>query len=177
MYKILLFCLLSSPGLCFTQKTINVTGSNISSRDAQTILDYHNKVRNELGVPSLQWSQKLSLYAQNWADSLANTFACHIIHRKICGENGLQYGENLFMGSSSQFYKPIDAAIAWYNEKQKYSYGKLTESNWYRTGHYTQMIWKETKEVGIGVATCPNGSIIVVANYYPAGNFIGQFPY
>ncbi len=177
MPKILLLTLLFYSGLCFSQKTIIITGSNISSKDAQTVLDYHNKIRKELGIPPLQWSQKLSTYAQTWADSLSSTYNCRIFHRKDCGENGLQYGENLFMGSSSQFYKPIDATIAWYNEKQKYSYGKLTEKNWYQTGHYTQMIWKNTKELGIGLATCSNGSIIIVANYYPSGNFIGQFPY
>ncbi|MEI6088085.1 MAG: CAP domain-containing protein [Bacteroidota bacterium] len=45
------------------------------------------------------------------------------------------------------------------------------------SGHYTQMVWKNTKEVGVGVSTCPNGAIIIVANYFPAGNYMRQFPY
>jgi hypothetical protein len=39
------------------------------------------------------------------------------------------------------------------------------------------MIWKNTKEIGVGIATCPAGGLIVVANYNPPGNFMGEFPY
>ena len=37
------------------------------------------------------------------------------------------------------------------------------------------MIWKNSKEVGIGKARDQNGKVIVVANYSPPGNYIGQF--
>ena len=43
-------------------------------------------------------------------------------------------------------------------------------------GHFTQVVWKSTTEAGFGVAVCPNNQImIVVGNYSPAGNFMGQF--
>ncbi len=65
----------------------------------------------------------------------------------------------------------------WYGEKEKYTYSKLGEGNWMETGHYTQMIWKNTTEIGVGIATCPSGGVIVVANYNPPGNFSGEYPY
>jgi hypothetical protein len=39
------------------------------------------------------------------------------------------------------------------------------------------MVWKSTKEVGVGVAYCKNGGIIVSASYFPAGNIVGETPY
>jgi hypothetical protein len=44
-----------------------------------------------------------------------------------------------------------------------------------KTGHFTQVVWKNSTQVGFGVAVAPNGSFYAVANYYPAGNFTGQF--
>jgi hypothetical protein len=66
--------------------------------------------------------------------------------------------------------------MGWYNEIKNYTYSKIDDSN-SNAWHYTQMIWKNTKEVGLGMATCPNGNVVIVANYNPAGNFSGEFPY
>ena len=43
------------------------------------------------------------------------------------------------------------------------------------TGHFTQVVWKGSKELGIARASDNKGRIYVVANYAPAGNFIGDF--
>lgn len=44
------------------------------------------------------------------------------------------------------------------------------------TGHFTQVVWKNTKNLGVGVAFANNGNkAIVVANYFPPGNYQGQF--
>lgn len=37
------------------------------------------------------------------------------------------------------------------------------------------MVWKKTTSVGLGIAKGSNGSWIVVANYDPPGNFVGQY--
>lgn len=37
------------------------------------------------------------------------------------------------------------------------------------TGHFTQMVWLNTKYFGIGKATSHTGKIFVVAYYYPPG--------
>lgn len=41
--------------------------------------------------------------------------------------------------------------------------------------HFTQMVWKSTKEAGFGMAKGRSGRVVIVANYHPAGNVIGQF--
>ena len=37
------------------------------------------------------------------------------------------------------------------------------------------MIWKESKELGMGMARSKNGRTLIVANYHPRGNYIGKF--
>jgi pathogenesis-related protein 1 len=153
------------------------TGSDIKSADATAILNHHNEVRKDKGVAALTWSPQLAAYAQLWADHLAKNNNCSIKHRGNAGENGKQYGENIFWGSDAMAYPPVQASYNWYGEKKDYTYRKINGSSWYNTGHYTQMIWKDTREMGVGVAVCANGAIIVVANYWPAGNVFGEFPY
>ena len=43
-------------------------------------------------------------------------------------------------------------------------------------GHYTQLVWKNTTEVGCAKVTCGNQTIWV-CNYNPPGNYVGQKPY
>lgn len=43
-------------------------------------------------------------------------------------------------------------------------------------GHFTQVIWKGSREIGVGRAFAEDGlRVFVVCNYYPAGNVIGRF--
>ena len=166
MNKFIVMALLFASSYSYAQNINDETGSRISAPDAQKVLDHHNLVRKEVGVPALTWSKELAAFAQQWADHLAstNTFA----HRP-----NNQYGENIFMGSGS--YTALDASLSWYDEKKDYTYSKLSSGG--STGHYTQMIWKNTTQIGVGVAIGANGDIYVVANYSPAGNYIGEFPY
>ena len=41
-------------------------------------------------------------------------------------------------------------------------------------GHFTQLVWKGSREVGIGRAQSRDGKWFVVANFFPAGNYIGR---
>ncbi|RXY91726.1 CAP domain-containing protein, partial [Klebsiella pneumoniae] len=48
--------------------------------------------------------------------------------------------------------------------------------NWKDAGHYSQIVWRETREVGCAIET-GNGMDVLVCRYFPAGNVIGQSPY
>ncbi len=160
----------------FSQTNNDTTGSIISLSNAKKILNHHNDVRKEIGVGKIIWNKQLARYAQQWANYLADSNHCQLKHRVAPGENGKDYGENIFWGSDKSI-SPMEASLSWYSEKKDYKYQKVDNKNYLKTGHYTQMIWKNTKEMGVGVAVCPNGGMIVVANYYPAGNYIGEYPY
>jgi pathogenesis-related protein 1 len=177
MLKYVLVLLVFTNGMLVNAQTITQTGSKISAQQAEEVLQHHNKVREKVGAPALVWNKQLAAYAQQWANYLVNNNNCQMKHRDQPGENGKAYGENIFWGSSSDYYKPIDASVSWYDEIKFFKYQKLNDNNWHKTGHYTQMVWKDTKEVGVGMAVCPNGGLIVVANYYPVGNVMTQYPY
>ena len=158
----------------FGQKVPKKTGSKVSTDQAQEALDFHNKVRKDVGTAPLEWSEELAAFAQDWADQLAKR-DCAFEHRPRTS-GGKNYGENIYWGSASTF-TPLNASESWYSEIEKYKHGPLNESNWYATGHYTQMVWYSTKKVGIGAATCSSGEIIIVANYDPPGNYMGEKAY
>ena len=152
------------------------TGSKFKASEVKIFLDHHNKVRAQVGVGKLTWSSSLSNYAQSWANEIADK-KCKMKHSECRDETGRVLGENIFWGSSSKFYGTLDASKSWYREKADYNGKPIGENRGKMVGHYTQMVWKYTREVGAGVAYCPGGGIIVVASYHPAGNIVGSVPY
>lgn len=62
----------------------------------------------------------------------------------------------------------------WYEEHDKYRYGNPGFST--NTGHFTQIVWQSSKEMGAGKAVSSSGAQFVVARYQPPGNVRGQFP-
>lgn len=154
---------------------ISNTGSNVSKSEAQEALDFHNQIRNDVGTPPLSWSAELSEYAQEWAVYLADN-GCNLEHRSALGQKNKNYGENIYWGKG-RIYTALDASKSWYSEIKEFKNVVLNSSNWSNTGHYSQMVWRNTSQVGIGSAKCPNGAYIIVANYNPPGNYMGQKAY
>lgn len=149
-------------------------GSRLSSQEVQQLITLHNKVRADVGVGPVTWSRELAVYAQEWANHLAST-NCSLQHRPPTGKWKCEYGENLFMGTAGHF-GVADAVTSWEDEKKYYHGQTLDRSNWYESGHYTQMVWRESQHIGCAKAEC-NGKVIIVCNYDPPGNVLGQKPY
>ena len=145
--------------------------------DPKAMTAEHNHWRSKVGVPDLTWSDKLADAAQDWADTLKEE-GCGFYHSR----NG--YGENLFMSSAvirSDGHRevvdvsPEDAVDSWGDEIKDYNYADNSCSG--VCGHYTQVVWKDTKEVGCARTVCDDKSQIWVCSYAPAGNYIGKRPY
>jgi pathogenesis-related protein 1 len=149
-------------------------GSTLTAQEVEQLLQLHNKARQEVGAGPLRWSKQLANYAQEWAVHLALT-KCGLEHRPDTGEWRREHGENLFMGTAG-YYGVADAVKGWVDEKKYYKGETLTSGNWHASGHYTQVVWKDTKELGCAKIAC-KGNIIVVCNYDPPGNVLGQKPY
>ena len=155
------------------QRSVDIPVAYTNTEESEA-LDFHKKVRQDVGVSPLSWSAELSTYAQNWANYLAKN-GCDFRHRGSGDEEGKSYGENIAMSSGS--YTLLQASKNWYSEIKDFTNVPLDNSNWNAAGHYTQMVWKNTSHVGIGSAKCSNGSTIIVANYNPPGNYMGQKAY
>jgi len=145
------------------------------------ITQEHNKVRAATSasppIPDLAWSEDLASVALNYAEHLSTS--CALVH------SGGSYGENLafFGGQPATATEVVDL---WASEKNCYTFGPFKQGDHCSSacdsaggcGHYTQIVWRTTKVVGCGVATCASGDAeIWVCNYDPAGNFIGEVPY
>jgi len=61
----------------------------------------------------------------------------------------------------------------WYDEEKKYNYDSPGFSS--STGSFTQMVWKDTTEIGVGRAFGPQGQTFVIALYSNPGNVRGRY--
>lgn len=88
--------------------------------------------------------------------------------------DNLEFGENLAWNSdsSSSCAKLIKM---WYDEVKLYSFKDAVFTH--ESGHFTQLVWRDTKRVGCGRAfsSGPRGGVFLVCNYDPAGNYSGEF--
>jgi len=138
----------------------------IKGFDANEMLERHNYYRKQAGVAPLKWSDEIAKKAQKYAEILASK-GCKLEHT-----NDMTYGENLYGASFLATAK--DVVDSWGEEKQNFKYEAFTGNR--DDGHYTQIIWQKTTQVGCGYAKCGQ-SIVCVCNYYPSGNYLGEYPY
>jgi uncharacterized protein YkwD len=117
-------------------------------------------------VRPLNWSDRLAGYAQAWADHLLASQQFKHTPKPV-------YGENLFEINGGAA-TPAQVVEAWVSEAHDYDYRGNTCRG--VCGHYTQMVWRGTKEVGCAVARGGRREIWV-CEYDPPGNFIGRRPY
>ena len=128
---------------------------------AKEILNEHNTLRLKFGnVKPLELDAELSEMAQKHTDYLAEK-QC-----KLENTTNDQIGENLYYLQSSE---------GTYTAKQVFDYW-LKRSDFdaqvkpVKTNHFTQIVWKKTLKMGVGVSKAANGAIYVAAFYSPRGN-------
>ena len=81
-------------------------------------------------------------------------------------------GENL-AGMGGKDLTGSGATDMWYSEVKDYDFNNPGFKS--GIGHFTQVVWSSSKELGMGKATAANGMQFVVARYAPAGNFVSVF--
>lgn len=143
--------------------------AELSASEKETLLAEHNKWRSRVGVSALKWSSEMEELAKDWAYKLSRTYNCRMIHRSS------NYGENIFWSNY-----PVTAKYVvdyWAEERFNYDYSSASCKVGKVCGHYTQIVWKDTREVGCGRALCQRGEEIWVCNYNPEGNIKGKKPY
>jgi len=138
------------------------------------ILAAHNREREALGVPPLHWDPVLAGEAEQWAQQLARTGR----FEHSADDPRDPEGENLWEGTAG-YYPPESMVGLWISEKRDFKPGVFPDNSksgeLEGVGHYTQLIWAATTDVGCGLAS-GNSDDILVCRYKQAGNVIGQRP-
>ena len=140
----------------------------------QEMLQAHNTWRKKAGALALRWSPDLAAQAQNRARQLAGR-GCIIEHGLLAEE----LGENLYRAGplraegrddAVMTASPSDVVDAWGAESVDYSPASGSCAPGRQCGHYTQIVWPSTEEVGCGMAICPSLGQVWVCLYRPKGN-------
>jgi pathogenesis-related protein 1 len=150
------------------------TGSKFTAADRKAMVTSHNAARSAVGVAPLKWSRELAAFAQKWADHIAST-NCVAQHRPGNAEWPRPYGEEVY-GGKGPTAGPAEAFTMWESSKKFYN-GQPVSATDLRAANYTQLVWSTTTQVGCGKAVCKDGTVIVICNYDPKGNIVGQKPY
>jgi pathogenesis-related protein 1 len=130
------------------------------------IVAAHNAYRARHCAAALQWSDELAAVSQAWADRLAAK-GCVLEHNPRSA-----HGENLAFFGPPGTLTAEEVAKMWYDEQRGYDYQRARFS--FATGHFTQLVWRDTRAFGCGQVVC-NGGELWVCSYAPAGNVQGQF--
>ena len=139
------------------------------------ILAAHNQERVALGLEPLLWNQALAQSAQQWADHLAATGRFeHAPENRSAPE-----GENLWAGSKG-YFAPEAMVDAWIREKKYFRPGLFPDNSITGKvediGHYTQIVWRATRQVGCAQAAGASEDVLV-CRYAEAGNYRGEQPF
>jgi hypothetical protein len=136
------------------------------------LLADHNHERRRKDAAPLAWSRKLAQEAQSWADRLARDDRMYHSDRQT--RRGA--GENLWTGTAG-YYSADDMVGGFLNERKFYRPGTFPQvsntGRWEDVGHYTQVIWPSTQQVGCAVAH-NRAHDFLVCRYWPAGNVFGH---
>ena len=139
---------------------------------AARMLKTHNDERVRLNLPKLKWNVHLEKEARDWAYELSRKGS--LVHADRPTRNGT--GENLWMGTAGNW--PVETMVGMFiEERRHYRPGAFPNvsrtGNWKDVGHYTQVIWRDTQEVGCALVT-ERGNDVLVCRYWPAGNVWGS---
>lgn len=134
----------------------------------QECLEWHNYFRQLHGAPPLTYSHELEQIARYRAIELAKKDGTNFYHH-----DNMDVGENLAWNSQ----EPIDCRIPlqlWYDEWKTYNFRNPHINP--RNGHFSQMVWKNSRRIGCGQAISKGrkGGTFTVCNYDPPGNWKGE---
>jgi hypothetical protein len=159
---------------------------------AELMTREHNLARAQVStarpLPGLTWSAPLAAAARQWATELARR--CEGLQHPAGAKHGQNLASRASMNSATPF-SPSEAVAGWIAEASCWTHGRfgttdrcdkscVSKLNSTGCGHYTQVVWRRTRELGCGYASCKRDGFLVeywACNYSPPGNVRGQEPY
>ena len=140
------------------------------------LVSKHNSLRKKHSAGALTKLTAIAKLAQNTADGCKK--AKNLVHSGT-SYIGKWMGQNLYV-SGGKAPTGAEVANSWYSEISDYNFstGKPKSSSKV-TGHFTQLVWIGSKQIGCAVATGEwagyKPSYFVCCNYFPGGNVSGQY--
>ncbi|XP_071384854.1 cysteine-rich venom protein-like [Centroberyx affinis] len=174
-----LFAALQVPGTSAedVEDTLAVSFILTSSSDQSEIVNKHNALRRGVqptasNMLKMSWNSQTAANAQRWANT------CSMKHSPASSReiSSSGCGENLYMSSYKNTWS--NAIQSWYDEVKDWRYG-VGSTNGGVVGHFTQLVWYRSNQVGCGMAYCPNSryKYFYVCQYCPPGNYQYTNPY
>jgi hypothetical protein len=135
----------------------------------QAVLSSHNTARAQFGVAPMGWSDQLAADALGYARQMVTTGTYG--HDQTPGRRKTS-GENLWRGQRGVF--SYDVMVGGMVEEARYFRPGVFPDNsrtgeWHDVGHYTQIVWPATTQVGCALASSATTDYLV-CRYSPAGN-------
>lgn len=141
----------------------------------QRLLAAQNAERAAVGVPPLAWNDQLATEARAWANQMAATGR---FEHSPDEADKIPEGENLWAGTP-RAYSPEAMVRLWADEKKDYRPGVFPNNSISgdieHVGHYTQLIWRGSDQVGCATAVGREEEFLV-CRYSGAGNVYGERP-
>ncbi|XP_054618167.1 serotriflin-like [Dunckerocampus dactyliophorus] len=182
-----LFTFLCALGLCAALQVLADSETDVellavksvlaSSSEQREIVNKHNALRRGVSPSAsnmlkMSWNGEAAANAQKWANT------CSMKHsppsaREISTSG---CGENLYMASHKNTWS--NAIQSWYDEVKDWRYG-MGSVNGGVVGHFTQIVWYRSNQIGCAMAHCPNSryKYFYVCHYCPPGNYQYARPY
>jgi len=159
---------------CYSSEIVDRLASYTAKR-----VDAHNAKRN-LHVdtnPVTAADIEVSCQAYWWANKMAEE---EFFDHAYGDDRPSDQGENLAKSASwGRIHAELVPEIGWYDEEEpNYNYA-TGGSNGGVIGHFTQMVWRETTEIGCAERKIQRENAwnytYSVCRYNPTGNWIGEY--
>lgn len=140
---------------------------SINSKFLEEMLNSHNELRLKHNSPPLKLNPSLSTLAQKKAEEMSEEKQFKF------NDSDKKYGINYFFSENNCTGEEVTAH--WYKGKNNYDFNKENNKKDEEINNFTQLVWKDTKEVGFGFSYDDKSSLFVVAYYFPPGNIKGKY--
>jgi uncharacterized protein YkwD len=184
LFALSLTCLAAGATGCGTSEAATKRGADTGAGStlATELIAAHNKARTSAkptpkpALPPLTWSPEAAKVAQAYAAE------CKFEHNKSRGK----YGENLAAAAPPGSKTNAEVVQDWMSEASDYSYASNKCAPGKVCGHYTQVVWRNSTQVGCATVICTKNSPfgaefpkwqLWVCDYSPPGNYVGEKPY
>jgi len=193
-------CLHQGPSDSCASKTIS---RELSSDAKQALVDKHNELRRKVAkgeetsnlargnqppasnMRKMVWNDELAVIAQRLADQciFAHDTNRDKVDRTMVGQNLYRKGSSLENSFDELMQTVTNGVVSWYEEVEDPGYNSNDIDPFQDprgAGHYTQVVWAQSEELGCGFTYYREGiwfRQLVVCNYAVAGNFMDHSMY